>query len=73
MNRMIGSKQKDNDVCYMPKQDYLQDHGKIRKLSVTISLNNPDEYDGNLEFDYRNQIDCERNKKKFCHKNLYRN
>ena len=33
---------------------YPQDHGKIRKLSVTISLNDPDEYDGgNLEFDYK--------------------
>ena len=44
---------------------YPSDHGKIRKLSVTISLNNPDEYDGgNLEFDLRNQVDWERNKKK---------
>ena len=43
---------------------YPQDHGKIRKLSVTISLNDPDEYDGgNLEFDFRNQVDWERNKK----------
>jgi len=40
------------------------DHGKIRKLSVTISLTNPDEYvGGNLEFDFRNQVDWERNKK----------
>ena len=44
---------------------YPVDHGKIRKLSVTVSLNDPDEYDGgNLEFDFRNQIDLERNKKK---------
>ena len=44
---------------------YPQDHGKIRKLSVTISLNDPDEYDGgNLEFDFRNQVDWERNRKK---------
>ena len=43
-------------------------HGKIRKLSVTISLNDPDEYDGgNLEFDFRNQVDWERNKKKAIH------
>ena len=43
---------------------YPVDHGKIRKLSVTISLNDPDEYDGgNLEFDFRNQIDWERNRK----------
>jgi len=47
---------------------YPQDHGKIRKLSVTISLNDPDEYDGgNLEFDLRNQVDWERNKKKAIH------
>ena len=40
------------------------DHGKIRKLSMTISLSDPDEYvGGNLEFDFRNQVDWERNKK----------
>jgi len=45
--------------------DDLNKHGKIRKLSVTISLNEPTEYEGgNLEFDFRNQIDWERNKKK---------
>ena len=39
------------------------DHGKIRKLSVTISLSHPDEYvGGNLEFDFRNQVDWDRNK-----------
>jgi len=44
---------------------YPMDHGKIRKLSVTISLNDPSEYvGGNLEFDFRNQVDWERNKKK---------
>ena len=44
--------------------DDKNSHGKIRKLSVTISLNDPDEYDGgNLEFDFRNQIDWEKNKK----------
>ena len=44
---------------------YPVDHGKIRKLSVTVSLNDPDEYDGgNLEFDFRNQVDWERNKKR---------
>ena len=38
-------------------------HG-IRKLSVTISLSHPDEYvGGNLEFDFRNQVDWENNKK----------
>jgi len=45
--------------------DDLNRHGKIRKLSVTISLNNPNEYEGgNLEFDYRNHLDWEKNKKK---------
>ena len=43
-------------------------HGKIRKLSVTISLNDPDEYDGgNLQFDFRNQVDWERNRKARIH------
>jgi PKHD-type hydroxylase len=52
------------DVPYN-KPDDLNSHGKIRKLSVTISLNDPDEYvGGNLEFDFRNQVDWERNKKK---------
>ena len=43
------------------KREKLEDgsndpsNGKIRKLSVTISLNDPDEYDGgNLQFDFRN-------------------
>jgi PKHD-type hydroxylase len=44
------------------------DHGKIRKLSVTISLSHPDEYEGgNLEFDFRNQVDWDRNKKAAIH------
>ena len=47
------------------KPDDLNSHKKIRKLSVTISLNDPTEYvGGNLEFDFRNQVDWERNKKK---------
>ena len=46
------------------RPDDLNSHGKIRKLSVTISLNDPSEYEGgNLEFDFRNQVDWERNKK----------
>ena len=46
------------------KKNDTNSHGKIRKLSVTISLNDPDEYDGgNLEFDFRNDIDFERNRK----------
>ena len=59
------SKQKDeNGVPFSETGNYPMDHGKIRKLSVTISLNDPDEYDGgNLEFDFRNQRDWERNKK----------
>jgi len=35
---------------------YPGDHGKIRKLSVTVSLVKPTEYEGgNLEFDFRNK------------------
>tara|TARA_Y100001938_G_C8071854_1_gene423615 strand:- start:1006 stop:1662 length:657 start_codon:yes stop_codon:yes gene_type:complete len=46
------------------KPSDVNSHGKIRKLSVTISLNDPDEYDGgNLEFDFRNDIDFDRNRK----------
>ena len=46
------------------KKDDPNTNGKIRKLSVTISLNDPDEYDGgNLEFDFRNDIDFDRNRK----------
>ena len=46
------------------KEDDPNTNGKIRKLSVTISLSDPSEYEGgNLEFDFRNQIDWERNKK----------
>ena len=56
------------DKPYIRKQNedgtYPMDHGKIRKISVTISLSDPDEYEGgNLEFDFRNQVDWERNKK----------
>ena len=41
-------------------------NGKIRKLSVTVSLSNPDEYDGgNLEFDFRNGKDYEFDKSNF--------
>ena len=46
------------------KPNDLNSHGKIRKLSVTVSLSDPSEYEGgNLEFDFRNQVDWERNKK----------
>ena len=35
--------------------DNLNRHGKLRKLSMTVSLTNPDEYEGgDLEFDFRN-------------------
>ena len=66
-NHMIDQNKK------MRWRNYPIDHGKIRKLSVTISLNDPDEYEGgNLEFDFRNQVDWERNKKesnKSCDRN----
>ena len=53
-------KRKPNEQGVLPP-----DHGKIRKLSVTISLNDPSEYEGgNLEFDFRNDHDFERNKKR---------
>ena len=46
------------------KPDDPNSNGKIRKLSVTVSLSDPSEYEGgNLEFDFRNQVDWERNKK----------
>ena len=55
----------DNGVPYKETGNYPFDHGRIRKLSVTISLNDPDEYDGgNLEFDFRNNRDWEKDKKK---------
>jgi len=44
---------------------YPIEHGKIRKLSVTISLCEPTEYEGgNLEFDFRNSMDTEWKKNK---------
>jgi PKHD-type hydroxylase len=40
-------------------------HGKIRKLSVTVSLCEPTEYvGGNLEFDFKNSMDTEYKKNK---------
>jgi len=55
------------DTPYNKPED-SNSHGKIRKLSVTISLSNPDEYEGgNLEFDMRNQKDWEQDKKKAIH------
>jgi PKHD-type hydroxylase len=42
-----------------------EENGKIRKLSVTVSLNDPSEYEGgNLEFDFRQDHDFERNRAK---------
>lgn len=46
--------------CDSHENPYIKDendplNGKIRKLSMTISLSDPDEYEGgNLEFDFRN-------------------
>ena len=55
------------------KREKLEDgsndpsNGKIRKLSVTISLNDPDEYDGgNLQFDFRNVDPDKKSKIKSC-------
>lgn len=43
----------------------LDRHGKIRKLSMTISLSHPEDYEGgDLEFDLRNTHDWELNKDK---------
>ena len=40
-------------------------HGKIRKLSMTISLSDPSEYEGgNLEFCMQNDLDPRENRKK---------
>ena len=45
------------------EKDGENQKGKIRKLSVTISLSDPHDYDGgNLEFDFRNQVDWEHDK-----------
>ena len=58
------------DVPYNKPED-PNSHGKIRKLSVTISLSDPSEYEGgNLEFDMRNQKDWNNAKEKAiyeCH------
>ena len=44
--------------------DNLDKHGKIRKLSVTLSLSEPFTYEGgNLEFDFRNSADLDWTKK----------
>ena len=37
------------------RENQRPDHGKIRKLSVTVSLSDPKDYKGGeLEFDFRN-------------------
>ena len=54
---MIDQKVKIITECNV-RQVITVDHGKIRKLSVTISLNDPSEYDGgNLQFDFRQDHD----------------
>ena len=43
------------DKPYIRENPSAPDHGKIRKLSVTVSLSDPKEYKGGeLEFDFRN-------------------
>ena len=50
------------------KPDSPMEHGKIRKLSVTVSLSDPEDYKGgNLEFDQRNQKDWNNAKEKAIH------
>jgi PKHD-type hydroxylase len=52
-----------SDAWVVPynKPDFLNQHGKIRKLSVTCSLSDPSEYEGGeLEFNFN---DPEKNKK----------
>ena len=53
------------------RPDNENTHGKVRKLSMTVSLTDPDEYEGgDLEFDFRNRDDgsqpriCEEIRKK---------
>ncbi len=42
------------DKPYVRDNTNLPDHGKIRKLSVTVTLSDPKEYKGGeLEFDFR--------------------
>jgi len=44
------------DKPYIRENPNAPDHGKIRKLSVTVSLSDPKDYKGGeLEFDFRNQ------------------
>jgi PKHD-type hydroxylase len=44
------------DKPYIRENTSAPDHGKIRKLSVTVSLSNPEDYKGGeLEFDLRDQ------------------
>ena len=44
------------DRPYLRDNPNSPDHGKIRKLSVTVSLSDPKEYKGGeLEFDFRNK------------------
>ena len=47
-----------NTIPYNDKKDE-QRFGKVRKLSMTCSLTNPNDYKGGeLEFDFRNQDKC---------------
>ena len=44
------------DQPYIRENPNAKDHGKVRKLSATISLSDPKEYKGGeLEFDFRNK------------------
>ena len=53
---------------YQGKNKSINELGKIRKLSVTVSLSDPKDYDGgNLEFSFRNNADFEENKDNAIH------
>ncbi len=57
-----------NAFPYQDNHEFENYRGKIRKLSVTIQLNDPSEFDGgNLEFSYRNSKDYEENPDKAIH------
>ena len=60
---------------YIRENPNAPDHGKIRKLSVTVSLSDPKDYKGGeLEFDFRIKIQIKnlifKNAQKYYQKDL---